>query len=178
LDKKNIYNYKIKRMNQILSKEQILIKLNRLAFEVAESMNNADDLVIIGIKENGLPIAFQLETLLKKLLKNNITVISASMNKSKPADISFNLVLDFNNKNVLIVDDVCNSGKTLLYTLKPLLQSMPLKIEILVLVDRMYKQFPIKPNYVGLSLATTLSDFVEVEISNGEIVGAYVKNAL
>jgi pyrimidine operon attenuation protein/uracil phosphoribosyltransferase len=165
-------------MNQILSKEQILIKLNRLAFEVAESMNNADDLVIIGIKENGLPIALQLETILKKLLKNNLTVISASMNKSKPADISFNIELDFNNKNVLIVDDVCNSGKTLLYALKPLLQSMPLKIEILVLVDRMYKQFPIKPNYVGLSLATTLSDFVEVEISNGEIVGAYVKNAL
>jgi len=165
-------------MNQILSKEQILIKLNRLAFEIAEAMNNDDDLVIIGIKENGLPIAHQLEALLKKLLKNNITVISASMNKSKPADISFNIALDFNNKNVLIVDDVCNSGKTLLYTLKPLLQSIPLKIEILVLVDRMYKQFPIKPNYVGLSLATTLSDFVEVEISNGEIVGAYVKNAV
>ena len=163
-------------MNQILSKEQILVKLNRLAFEVAESMNNADELIIIGIKENGLPIALQLETLLKKLVKNNITVISASMNKSQPNNISFNVEPNFNNKNVLIVDDVCNSGKTLLYTLKPLLQSMPLKIEILVLVDRMYKQFPIKPNYVGLSLATTLSDFVEVEIFNDEITGAYVKN--
>jgi pyrimidine operon attenuation protein/uracil phosphoribosyltransferase len=150
--------------NQILSKEQIQIKLRRLAFEVAESMNNEKELIIIGIKENGLPIANQLEVLLNNLLKNRITVISASMNKSKPDNIYFNINQDFNNKNVLIVDDVCNSGKTLLYALKPLLQSIPLKIEILVLVDRMYKQFPIKPNYVGLSLATTLSDFVEVEI--------------
>jgi pyrimidine operon attenuation protein/uracil phosphoribosyltransferase len=162
--------------NQILSKEQIQIKLRRLAFEVAESMNNEKELIIIGIKENGLPIANQLEVLLNNLLKNRITVISASMNKSKPDNIYFNINQDFNNKNVLIVDDVCNSGKTLLYALKPLLQSIPLKIEILVLVDRMYKQFPIKPNYVGLSLATTLSDFVEVEIYGDEIVGAYVKN--
>lgn len=162
--------------NIILNKEEIQIKLLRLSYEVAESMNNVDSLIIIGIKENGFVIANQLHQLLKKIFKNNITIIGASLDKANPKEVIFDTEIDFNNKNVLIVDDVCNSGKTLLYTLKPLLNSFPNKIEILVLVDRIYKQFPVKPNYVGLSLATTLSDFVEVKIDGKEVLGAFVKH--
>jgi pyrimidine operon attenuation protein/uracil phosphoribosyltransferase len=162
--------------NKILSKEEIQIKLLRLSYEVAESMVNADSLVIIGIKENGLVIAKELEQLLKEILDNEVVTIGASLNKSNPTEILFDKEIDFNHKNILIVDDVCNSGKTLLYALKPLLNFFPNKIEILVLVDRIYKQFPVKPNYVGLSLATTLSDFVEVEIEGNEIIGAFVRN--
>lgn len=162
--------------NIILNKEEIQIKLLRLSYEVAESMNNVDSLLIIGIKENGLVIARQLHQLLKEILKNDIVTIGASLNKSNPSEVLFDTETDFNNKNILIVDDVCNSGKTLLYTLKPLLNSFPNKIEILVLVDRIYKQFPVKPNYVGLSLATTLSDFVEVKIDGNEVLGAFVRN--
>ena len=73
---------------------------------------------------------------------------------------------------MLLVDDVCNSGKTLLYALKPLLEQHPAKIEIMVLVDRMYKQFPVKPNFVGLSVATTLEDYIEVTVDNGNILEA------
>ncbi|MFY7963630.1 MAG: phosphoribosyltransferase family protein [Chitinophagaceae bacterium] len=162
--------------NIILNKEEIQIKLLRLSYEVAESMNNVDSLIIIGIKENGFVIANQLHQLLKKIFKNNITIIGASLDKANPKEVIFDTEIDFNKKNVLIVDDVCNSGKTLLYTLKPLLNSFPNKIEILVLVDRIYKQFPVKPNYVGLSLATTLSDFVEVKIDGKEVLGAFVKH--
>ena len=107
--------------------------------------------------------------MLKPLLTNNIILVGLSLNKSNPDIVTLDATIDFNNKNVLLVDDVCNSGKTLLYALKPLLNSHPKKIEVLVLVDRMYKQFPVKPNFVGLSVATTLSDFIEVIVENDEI---------
>ena len=153
----------------ILYQENITIKLNRLSYQIAETTIDTADLVIIGIRENGFRIADKIAALLKPLLTNNIILVGLSLNKSNPDIVTLDATIDFNNKNVLLVDDVCNSGKTLLYALKPLLNSHPKKIEVLVLVDRMYKQFPVKPNFVGLSVATTLSDFIEVIVENDEI---------
>ena len=89
-----------------------------------------------------------------------------------PSKILLDQEINFTSKNILLVDDVCNSGKTLLYSLKPFLDFHPTKIEILVLVDRIYKQFPVKPNFVGLSIATTLQDFIEVTVEDDEIMEA------
>ena len=76
---------------------------------------------------------------------------------------------------MLLIDDVANSGKTLLYGLKPLMEYYPRTIQTLVLVERMHKLYPVKPTYVGLSVATTLEDHIQVEVSNGEITGAYIQ---
>ncbi len=159
----------------ILNKSQIDIKLKRLSFEVAESAKN-NELIIIGVKENGLIIAKALIKLLEKITDLNLVLISASLNKTEPKNIVFDKEINFNNKDILIVDDVCNTGKTLLYILKPILDFFPNKIEMLVLADRLYKQFPVTPNYVGLSIATTLTDYVEVELLSGEINEVKVLN--
>ena len=156
----------------ILSKINIETILQRMAFEVAESMNNTNDLVIIGIKENGYAISKKMVEALKKLLKNNIISLQLSLNKQLPQNVVIDKQIDFSNKNILLIDDVCNSGKTLMYALKPFLNFYPNKIEIMVLVDRIYKQFPVKPNFVGLSVATTLQDFIEVTVNDDEIVEA------
>ena len=156
----------------ILSKINIETILQRMAFEVAESMNNTNDLVIIGIKENGYAISKKMVEALKKLLKNNIILLQLSLNKQLPQNVVIDKQIDFSNKNILLIDDVCNSGKTLMYALKPFLNFYPNKIEIMVLVDRIYKQFPVKPNFVGLSVATTLQDFIEVTVNDDEIVEA------
>ena len=156
----------------ILNKINIDTKLQRMAFEVAESMNNNNELIVIGIKENGYKIAQKMVESLKKLLQNNIVLLSLSLNKQLPSNILLDQEIDFTSKNILLVDDVCNSGKTLLYALKPFLDFHPTKIEILVLVDRIYKQFPVKPNFVGLTIATTLQDFIEVTVENNEIMEA------
>ena len=76
---------------------------------------------------------------------------------------------------MILVDDVSNSGRTLLYALKPLLDVHPRRIQTLVLVERMHKLFPVKPDYVGLSVATASQDYIRVEIEEGEIIGAYVE---
>ncbi len=159
----------------ILTAEEASYKLHRLALEIAEHLqNNKEDLVIIGVVHNGLIIAEKIGVLLKPYVNFSVEIIAATLNKNLPTDIELSKQIDFNNKNVLIVDDVANSGKTLLYILKPLLQFYPKSIQTLVMVERMHKLFPVQPDYVGLSLATTLQDHIQVEVVDGEITGAYI----
>jgi pyrimidine operon attenuation protein/uracil phosphoribosyltransferase len=84
-------------------------------------------------------------------------------------------MLNFDNLNVVIIDDVTNSGRTILYALKPLMDFHPKRVQTLALVERMHKTFPIKPDYVGLSVATTLQEHIQVEVENGEVTGAYLE---
>ncbi len=70
-----------------------------------------------------------------------------------------------------------NSGRTLMYALRPLLDYHPKRVLILVLVERMHKQFPIKPDFVGVSVATTVEDYIQVEIQHDQVIGAFVQGA-
>jgi pyrimidine operon attenuation protein / uracil phosphoribosyltransferase len=158
----------------ILDKATADQKLQRLALEVAEQVSKNEELVIIGIKTSGSVIAERMGVLLKEYLPG-VKVIAASLDKRSPKDVTFSEDLDFNGKSILITDDVSNSGKTILYVLKPLLNFHPKRIQTLVLVERMHKQFPVKPDYVGSSIATTLQDHIYVEVENGEITGAYIE---
>jgi pyrimidine operon attenuation protein/uracil phosphoribosyltransferase len=129
----------------------------------------------MGIRKNGEVIAAQIAGYLKKYISNPITQLWVEMDKSHPDTIEISEPLDFSGKHVLMVDDVTNSGRTLLYALKPLMNSYPLSIQTLVLVERMHNQFPVKADYVGLSVATTLQEHIQVEVENGEVIGAYME---
>ena len=96
------------------------------------------------------------------------------MDKSRPGKVTLSEQLNFDDLHVVIADDVTNSGKALLYALKPLLDFHPKTIQTLVLVERMHKLFPVKPDYVGLSVATTLQDHIQVEVVMEEVMGAYI----
>lgn len=159
----------------IFDKEVAAQKLNRLALEIAEHLQgDGAELIIIGIKESGIVIAGKIGLLVQNYLPNQVTIISAELNKDHPSEVTLSQSINFTDKNVIVVDDVANSGKTLLYVMQPLLQYHPKRIQVLVLVERMHKLFPVKPDYVGLSLATTLQDFIKVEVKDGEIEGAYI----
>jgi len=162
--------------NYILTQNQVSQKLQRLALEVAEQLNGDDaELIIIGIRHGGgVTIAQKISELVRPYVHMPIVVIEAEMNKDMPDDIVFSRDIDFNGKNVLITDDVSNSGKVLMYVLKPLLDFHPKRVQTLVLVERMHKLFPVKPDYVGLSLATTLQDHILVEVKGDEIIGAFL----
>ena len=82
---------------------------------------------------------------------------------------------DFNDKVIIVIDDVANSGKTLLYSLKPFLAYHPKKIQSLVLVERSHNSFPVRSDYVGLSIATTLQEHIYVEVGGDTVLGAYMK---
>ena len=151
-------------------------KLHRMALELAEKLSGDDaPLIILGIRKNGEVIAAQIAGYLKKYISNPITQLWVEMDKSHPDTIEISEPHDFSGKHVVLVDDVTNSGRTLLYALKPLMNSYPLSIQTLVLVERMHNQFPVKADYVGLSVATTLQEHIQVEVENGEVLGAYME---
>ena len=162
--------------NYILTKEVAEKKMKRMALEIAEQLSDdAQPVVLIGIKESGLIIAEKMLELIKPFLKVDIQLLSCLMNKKLPVDVTFSRMLNFDNLNVIIIDDVTNSGRTLLYALKPLMDFHPKRVQTLALVERMHKTFPIKPDYVGISIATTLQEHIQVEVENGEVTGAYLE---
>lgn len=162
--------------NYILNREVAEQKLHRMALELAEELNGDESpVILIGIRNSGKVIAEKIGVLLQKYVTNEIRVVSLAMDKSHPTTIELSEEINFDNLNVVIADDVTNSGKTLLYALKPLLAFHPKSIRTLVLVERMHKQFPVNPDYVGLSVATTLQDHIQVEVADGEVAGAYIE---
>ena len=159
----------------ILSKEVADKKLRRMALQVAEQNYEEIQLVLIGIKENGLVIAHKISTYLKDVFDGQVIVLALSLNKKKPVGVTLYPAFDFNRKAILLIDDVANSGSTMLYALKPLLEAYPKKIQTLALVERTHKSFPIDVDYVGVSISTTLDEHIYVEVEGGEVRGAWME---
>src|SRR3954454_11457231 len=113
----------------ILTKEVAEKKLRRMALQVVEQNYEEPELVLIGIRDNGIVIARKISDYLDGLYKGNLVVVELALDKKKPADITLLPVTDFNGKAILLIDDVSNSGSTMLYALKPLLENYPKKIQ-------------------------------------------------
>jgi pyrimidine operon attenuation protein / uracil phosphoribosyltransferase len=150
-------------------------KLKRMALEVAERNYNEKELLLIGIKENGIVIANIIAKLMKDVFAGGITVVALSMDKKKPTTITIEKDIDVDGKTILLIDDVANSGRTMLYALKPLLEKHPKKIQTLALVERTHKTFPVDVDYIGLSISTTLDEHIYVEVEKGRVVGAWME---
>lgn len=158
-----------------LSKEIAYRKIQRMAYEIVERNIDEKQIILVGIKQSGLIIANILHKFLKEIFKGDIIVIGIAIDKKDPKNISLSSEIDFENKIIIITDDVANTGKTLLYALKPFLDFYPKKIQTLVLVERSHKEFPVSPDYVGLSISTALSEKIIVETEAGEIIGAGIQ---
>ncbi len=158
--------------NLILTAEIARKKLQRMAFEILEKNLGEKEIILAGIKESGLIIANIIKSILQEVFKGKISVIEIDIDKKNPKNISIPKENNFDNAVIIITDDVANSGKTLLYALKPFLEFYPKKIQVLVLVERSYKQFPVAPDYVGMSVSTATDEKIIVETNGTEILGA------
>ncbi len=163
-----------KQKKYILKAEIIRKKLNRLALEIVENNREERELIFAGIETNGIILAKHLKELVEGIVEVKIDLLTISLDKQKPGDIVLSHNIDFNDKVIIMMDDVTNSGRTLLYALKPFLAFHPKKIQTLVLVERSHTQYPISANYKGFSLATTLQEHIKVEVEEGQITGAYL----
>ncbi|MFV0607408.1 MAG: phosphoribosyltransferase family protein [Niabella sp.] len=160
--------------NYILDADIVGKKLNRLALEVIENNIEESSLIFVGIADNGVVLAKHLKKIVEKESEIQVELLTLTLNKVKPEKILLSDTLDFNNKVIIIIDDVSNSGKTLLYSLKPFLEFHPQKIQTLVLVERSHTLFPISADYCGIQLATTLKEHIYVEVAGDRIIGAYL----
>lgn len=133
---------------------------------MVEDNYEAGELIIIGIKPNGYEYAQQLKHEIERIENMKVTLLELELDKISPLENEIILNLgkkSLNEKTVIIVDDVANTGKTLYYALKPVMQFSPKKVQAAVLVDRQHKLFPVSPDFVGLSLSTTLQEHILVE---------------
>lgn len=162
---------------KILTTLQIRQKINRLAFEVYENNFSEKELLIVGIEGNGYKVAMQLSDKLKEISPIGISLGKISLNKEKPWDgeprIDFKEKA-FINKAIILVDDVLNSGKTLMYAVKLFLDKPVKKISTVILVDRSHTRFPVKADYVGLTLSTSLQEHIEADFSKKEKESVYL----
>jgi len=159
---------------QILTAEVANKKLRRMSLQVVEQNYNSPQLILIGIKANGIVIAKKISEYIKEVFTGEVIVLELSMDKKNPLTINLSSDINFNDKIILLIDDVANSGRTMLYALKPLLEKLPKKIQTLALVERTHKSFPVDVDYVGLSVSTTTDEHIVVEVESGEVLGAWM----
>lgn len=159
----------------ILSKEVVEKKLRRMAYEILENNIDEKEIILAGIRESGSVVARVIQKMLGDISSIKTEFITITLDKKQPMDVSLSKSFDFNEKVIIVIDDVSNSGKTLLYALKPFIAFHPKKIQTLVLVERTHTSFPVRPDYVGLSIATTLQEHIFVEVKGEDIEGAYLK---
>lgn len=159
----------------VLTKEVAEKKLRRMAFEILENNIDEKEIILAGIRESGSVVARVIQKMLAEISSIKAELITITLDKKKPVDVGLSKTIDFNDKVIIVIDDVCNSGKTLLYALKPFIERHPKKIQTLVLVERTHTSFPVRPDYVGLSIATTIQEHIFVEVKGEEITGAYLK---
>lgn len=161
--------------NYILDASVSERKMRRMAFEILENNIDENEIILAGISENGCVVASTIQKMMKEIAPVKTSMISISLDKKHPGEIKLSEIPDFNDKVIIIIDDVASSGKTLLYSLKPFLNYHPRRIQTLVLVERTHKAYPIKPDYVGVSIATTIQDHIYVEVNGDKVTGAYLQ---
>ena len=160
--------------NYILSKEVAVKKLRRMAFEILENNIDEKELILAGIRESGSVVARVIQKMFGEISSIKTELITVTLDKKEPTDVSLSKTFDFSGKVIIVIDDVSNSVKTLLYALKPFIEFHPKKIQTLVLVERTHTSFPVRPDYVGLSLATTIQEHIFVEVKDETVMGAYL----
>ncbi len=160
--------------NYFLTKEVAQKKMQRMAYQILERNAEEDQIILAGIKENGLVIAKKMISLLQEIYKGQLQLMEINIDKINLSQIDITPQINLNDKVIIVADDVVNGGRTLLYSIKPILQYYPKKIQTLVLVERTHKAFPITADYVGLSVATTFQEHIIVEVEGDEINGAYM----
>lgn len=164
---------------QILSNEEVKQKTRRIAYQIVEDNYDESELVMIGIKPNGFEYAGQLKKEIETIDGVKVALIELELNKEKPLSEEIKIALgkiSLDKKTVIIVDDVANTGKTLYYALKPIMEFSPRKVQAAVLVDRQHKLFPVTADFVGLSLSTTLQEHIRVEFDGKGNGTAYLTN--
>jgi pyrimidine operon attenuation protein/uracil phosphoribosyltransferase len=163
--------------NYILSQLVAEKKLRRMAYEILENNSGEQRLILAGIRESGSVIARNIQRHLGEITggRLKIDLITITLDKKRPGPVTLSQLPDLDDRVVIVVDDVANSGRTLLYAMRPFLDHHPRKIEALVLVERSHKAFPVQPDYTGLSLSTTLQEHINVEVEGDLVKGAWLE---
>jgi len=155
--------------NKILTHDQIQHKIRRISYQIYEANVAEKEIIIAGIDGGGLNFAKKIQKVLQDITKAKITLCTVAMDKKDPlkSGVSTSIKEDaYINKSVVLVDDVLNSGTTLIYGVQHFLKSPLKQLKTAVLVNRNHKKYPVKADYKGISLSTSLQEHVKVELKS------------
>jgi len=150
--------------NCILSHDEITHKIRRIAYQIYEVNSNETEVILAGIDSNGYILAKKLKSVLNKISPIQPILCKVVIDKKNPLQpIKTSISKDvYKNKSVILIDDVLNSGTTLIYGVKHFLDVPLKKFKTAVLVNRNHKKYPVKADFKGISLSTSLNERVEV----------------
>lgn len=150
--------------NIILNKQEIEHKIKRIAYQIFETFVDEETIVVAGIASNGYVFAEKIALALQSISSLEVILCEVIIDKQKPYnEIKTSISKDiYKNKGIILVDDVLNSGSTLMYGVKHFLDVPLKKFKTAVLVDRNHKKYPIKVDFKGISLSTSSQEHVNV----------------
>ena len=162
---------------QILSADQIRQKVRRIASQLHETNFDETAVVLAGIAGEGYELARRLADELRQVAPFTVSLIELPIDKTQQAQPTIDLPGEsatYTDRVVVLIDDVLYSGRTLAFSLQPFLSVPVRKIQVAVLVNRNHPRYPIAADFIGLELATTLNEHVEVVLSNPDREGVYL----
>jgi len=161
--------------NLILNPVQINHKIKRIAYQIYETFSGEKEIVIAGINGNGYVFAQEIAKVFEEISLIKVLLCEVKIDKKNPmnkVETSLN-PKEYENKSIVLVDDVLHSGTTLVYGVKHFLEAPLKKLKTAVLVDRNHKKYPIKVDFKGLSLSTSLQEHVNVSFDKKDF-GVYL----
>lgn len=161
-------------MNIILNQQEIAHKTRRIAYQIYETFSDETEVVLAGIASNGYVFAKLIAAELNVISDITPILCEVTINKTEPLQpITTSLTpAEYTNKALVLIDDVLNSGTTLIYGVKHFLDVPLKKFKTAVLVDRNHKQYPVKADFKGLSLSTSMQEHILVELEGNEVYAA------
>ena len=153
----------------VLDSNDIINKIRRISFEIIEKNIDEKEIYLIGILPNGNYLSQKINSFIKENSSINVNLHFIDIDKKNLSikEISFESdANEIKNKVIVLVDDVMNSASTIMYSINEILKYQPKEIQVAVLIERYYKNFPITPNFRGLELSTSKSEHVQVDLGN------------
>ncbi|MGY5356028.1 phosphoribosyltransferase family protein [Wenyingzhuangia sp. IMCC45467] len=156
----------------ILNHQEITQKTRRIAFQILESHCDVDEIILAGINGNGYIFTQKIKNHLEQISDLKITLCEVILDKKNLLNTIETSISKENyaNKHIVLIDDVLNSGKTLIYGVKHFLEVPLASFRTAVLVNRNHKEYPVKADFKGISLSTSLQETIEVDFSKEESV--------
>ena len=162
--------------NIILTHQEIEHKIKRIAYQIYETFVDEEEIVLAGITKNGFVFAQKIATALALIAPIKVSLCEVELNKHQPVlAIRTSLAKEnYTDKGLVLVDDVLNSGTTLIYAVRHFLEVPLKKFKTAVLIDRNHKKYPVKADFKGISLSTSLFEHVQVVFEDSGNSYAYL----
>jgi pyrimidine operon attenuation protein/uracil phosphoribosyltransferase len=157
----------------ILTTKQAELSIRRIAYQILEDNSNEKRIVIAGVMSNGNHVAKSIAKILRSISNIKVMDCQIQIDKKNPRN-NVQTSLDasqYENQSIVIVDDVLHTGSTLIYAVRHFLQVSLTQCKVAVLINRNHKKFPLKADYKGISLSTSLHEHVEIVYKNNTFEG-------